>query len=120
VGEWLKVYRIAHRADIHDAKRAEGGEPYGDPAFKKVAKKGEWLCRNPENGWLWTWSDESFVELYCEVGKVRPKKIKRQADGHKKGKSRHQSASAEVNDKAFGELFDEQEKKDGRGDRVVV
>ena len=99
MGEWRKVYRIAHRADILDAKRAEGGETFGRPEHRKVAQRGQWLCRNPQNGWVWTWSDEAFAELYCEVGKAPPKKKKKkQADGHKKGQSRHMSASVEVTD----------------------
>jgi hypothetical protein len=92
---WLRCYRIAQRDSFIEAKRAEGGEPYGDEVMRKTAKPGEWLCRNPENGYTWVVSDEGFEELYCEVGKSRPVKEKKQEDGYRKGQSRRRSASHE-------------------------
>jgi hypothetical protein len=95
------------RSSLIDAKRAEGGETYGYNNILK-AKSGEWLCRNPENGYCWVMSDEGFDELYCEVGKYPEIKPKKQQDGHRKGKSRHMSASSKVNDGPWGSLFAEE------------
>lgn len=112
MGDWLKVYRIAYRNDVIRAKVAEGGEPYGNPVMKYTAKPGQWLCENPQNGHRWICSDEGFRELYCEVGKVpKKKKKKRQEDGHRKGQSRHRSASHESGKKYAlneGALFEEE------------
>jgi hypothetical protein len=89
-----------------------------------TAKKGEWICRNPENGHMWVCSDQGFSQLYCEVGKSSVKKIKKQQDGHKKGQSRHHSASSEVADHSYGELFKEtdeqriEKEEEGDGDMV--
>jgi len=62
---------------------------------------------------MWACSDDDFDELYCEVGKAqKPKRQKKQEDGHKKGTSKHSSSSAGVGDDAswrFG-LFDQAEK----------
>lgn len=105
MSEWLPCYRIAQASSKFEAKRAKGGEKVGFGTM--FAKSGEWICRNPENGHTWVCSDEGFEQLYCEAGKSPVKKIKKQQDGHKKGKSRHHSASSEVVDHSHGELFEE-------------
>jgi len=108
---WRKFFRLGHTTDVFEAKRAEGGEEYGHK-IKMYAKKGQWLCRNPDNGHMWVMSDEGFESLYCEVGKTRrPKKQKKQSDGHRKGQSRHSSASSEKSDnRVFGSLFEGRDK----------
>lgn len=121
MGDWVPCYRLAQRNHTFEAKRAEGGEKHGHAALL-VAEKGVWLCRNPENGHIWTMSDEGFDELYCEVGKApKPKKKKKQEDGHRKGLSKKRSASAEVSGGSWGELFeeredDEQQEQEAEGD----
>ena len=124
MGEWVEFYRIAHNAHHIEAKRADGGEEYGIGAVQK-AKKGQWLCRNPENGHLWVCSDEHFEALYCEIGKIPVTKPKKQEDGYRKGQSRHMSSSSEVSSSSsFGELFEEkiedeqQIEEEGDGDVV--
>jgi hypothetical protein len=105
MSEWIPCYRIAQSSHKLEARRADGGEQYGHENLH-TAERGVWLCRNPENGHTWTMSDESFDELYCEVGKQqKPKKKKKQQDGYRKGQSKKRSASAEVDDD--GSLFEE-------------
>lgn len=126
MSEWRKCYRLAHPGHTLEAKRAKGGEECGHGKRWK-AKPGQWLCRNPENGHTWTMTDEGFDELYCEVGKPpKPKKQKKQEDGHRKGQSRHSSASNEADVKPdWGELFEEREneqqiEEEGGSDGDVV
>ena len=114
MSNWVQCYRLTRRSHRLEAKRADGGEPYGYQGMLK-AEKGKWLCRNPENGYCWVMTDEGFDELYCEVGKPPPeKKKKKQEDGHRKGKSRHMSASSLGDDSVWGDLFSEcEEIEDG-------
>jgi hypothetical protein len=66
--EWRLFRRNAHPSHVLEIKTAEGGEPYGRPDMKLRAKKGQWLCRNIENGHCWTSSDKGMIQLYTPVG----------------------------------------------------
>ena len=107
MSKWVEYYRVAQRGHRLEAKRAEGGEVIGHAGIHTV-KKGQWLCRNPENNHMWSMSDQDFVELYCEVGKSPArKKIKKQEDGYKKGKSRKEADSIQLSSVSCdGKLFE--------------
>ena len=65
--EWRPFTRIAHPTHTLEAKRALGGEPWGHPDFGFTAKADEWLCRNPENSYVWTCGDRDFGALYKPI-----------------------------------------------------
>lgn len=94
-GDWLRCYRLAHRSHFLEARRSPGGEPYGQDDFELTTEPGQWLCRNPENGYRWVCSDADFVRLYCEVGKTPPKTTGKGKQGQRaaKGSSLSHEAS---------------------------
>jgi hypothetical protein len=61
---WKKYLRRSDRNHVLEAKIADGGEPYGHSDMRNTAKKGEWICRNPENGHCWVMGEEGMDELY--------------------------------------------------------
>lgn len=72
--EWRRFTRITHPTHTLEAKRALGGESYGHEDFDLTARPGEWLCRNPENGHVWTCEDRNFGILYKPAwGERHPK-----------------------------------------------
>ena len=62
--EWRVYFRIASPGHKLEAKRAEGGEPYGHAAMQHKAEPGVWLCRTIEHDHYWTMNNESFDMLY--------------------------------------------------------
>jgi len=118
VGDWIDCYRIAHRSDRIRARIADGGESYGHPDMKLVAKPGQWLCENPANNYRWVCDQKSFDLLYCAVGSLPVARKKRQEDGHRKGQSRLRSVSYQ-GDNSRG-LFHEEKEESGEQDKGNV
>jgi hypothetical protein len=116
--EWRVYYRIASTNHLLEAKRAEGGEPYGHtPGMGLKARPGEWLCRTIEQTHYWTMNDESFDMLYRllsksdlppEVKKKKPRKRRvKKEEQHKGRKSQGASSHSPGNDTEGLPLFTE-------------
>lgn len=99
---WQKYYRISTRTDTIEAKLAKGGEGVGDEFRTKIAKKGEWICRNPKNGYTWSMKEHAFYALYRPFDKkyLPGKKAKPQ-----KIKDRKSALDGNQNDAESGPLF---------------
>jgi len=89
---WRYFYRRTSTNHRLEAKIAAGGESYGHSNHTLTAKKGQWLCRNPENQHTWVMSEVGMEELYRPVNRddeewdrlvsrVRPKKDKKARKG---------------------------------------
>ena len=61
---WKTFFRRADRTHVLEAKIASGGEPYGPDDMDYRAKKGEWICRNPQNGYCWVMDEEGMDAFY--------------------------------------------------------
>lgn len=68
--EWHRFYRLATHSHALEAKIAVGGEPYGNPHMGYKASKGQWICRNPENGHCWIMDDEGMFAFYAPFDKT--------------------------------------------------
>jgi hypothetical protein len=67
--KWKTFFRRANRRHVLEAKIADGGEPYGHSDMGHNAKRGEWICRNPENGHCWVMNEEGMDALYMPKDK---------------------------------------------------
>ena len=110
--EWRVFKRIASPQHTLEAKRAAGGEAVGHPDFKAVAKKDQWICRNPENGHVWTCKDSYFGLLYrLAVGDgtdPKPKKRARKNQASKGRKKLNEAAMETPPENDCGPLFGDQ------------
>lgn len=113
--EWRGFRRIASPQHMLEAKRAAGGEAVGHPDFKVVAKKDQWICRNPENGHTWTCKDSYFGLLYrlaISDGSIsKPKKRSRKNRDNKANKGRkklNEAAMETPPENNCGPLFGDQ------------
>jgi len=109
--DWRVFTRIAHPSHRLEAKRAVGGEPCGHEDFGQVAERDEWLCRNPENGYVWTCGERTFGHLYRPVfegGRPHEPKI-RKPRGETKNRKKIEEATAQASATTpdYGPLFDE-------------
>jgi len=107
---WTTYKRIATPSHTLEAKRANGGETIGFEGLGLVAKKGQCLCRNPENGHQWTMDDESFPKFYipeqikdqkAATSQENPKPTKKAAAKDRRPAS-HQDTEQDTD---FGPLF---------------
>lgn len=69
---WKKFLRRSDRNHTLEAKIADGGEPYGHADMNHRAEKGEWICRNPENGHCWVMGEEGMDQLYMPEDRNDP------------------------------------------------
>lgn len=107
--EWRLFTRISHPTHTLEAKRAMGGESYGHEDFKLTARPGEWLCRNPENGYVWTCEDRNFGILYKPIfdGKHAPEPKAKKARGETKNRKKlAEAAAAQTAQEDNGPLFE--------------
>lgn len=63
-GDWRTFFRRSDRTHILEAKLAEGGEHYGRKDMRFEAERGQWICRNPENGYCWVMDEEGMDAFY--------------------------------------------------------
>lgn len=106
--EWRPFTRIAHIQHTLEARRATGGEPYGNPDHKLTAIPGQWLCRNPENGHTWVCEDQNFGSLYRPPLNDRRQKEPKAKKPRGESKNRKKIAEAASNQEAtnYGPLFE--------------
>jgi hypothetical protein len=108
--EWRPFVRIAHPTHTLEAKRAIGGEPWGHKDFARKAEPSQWLCRNPENNYVWTCGDRDFGLLYRPVfekrGPLEPKARKQRSEAKNRKKST-EAAAAPSATQDFGPLFEQ-------------
>lgn len=118
---WRPFYRRASASHRLEAKIAVGSESYGHNEKKLVAKKGQWLCRNPENGHIWIMSDGGMEELYRPVdsddkewltlmAKVKPKKTQKSVSAKKST----EKLSLSFDPAEAGPLFFDEDGSDGK------
>lgn len=103
--EWQEYYRIAARSHILEAKRAKGGEKIGDRLSPNIAKNGEWICRNPVNGYTWPMNDQDFSRLYRSCNYKFERKKKKPKEPKREKTSASNEATKNDNPEA-GPLFD--------------
>lgn len=94
--DWRPFVRIAHPTHGLEAKRALGGEAWGHEDFKLVAKPGDWLCRNPETGYVWTCGDKDFGILYRPLFQHRRPQEPRTRKPRSEAKNRKKTAETTV------------------------
>lgn len=105
--EWEIYYRIVTRAHTLEARLAKGGEPIGDELRPRVAKKGEWICRNPVNGYIWSVNEEDFYDLYRSINyKAGHDQKKKKTKKMKQNKSSASNESSRNENLEIGPLFD--------------
>ena len=101
--DWQDYYRIPSKDHTIEAKPARGGEEIGDEFRKRIAQKGDWLCRNPENGYSWSMNEHDFYDFY------RPLDLKHLPEKEakpKKNKGKTSASNETKNDAEAGPLFD--------------
>ena len=67
--DWQDYHRISTKNFSIKAKIAKGGEKTGDRLRIKIAKEGEWICKNTINGYTWSMKEYDFYEFYTPFDK---------------------------------------------------
>lgn len=107
--DWQEYYRKATPSHKLEAKRARGGEVLGDKLRVKIAEEGEWICRNPANGFTWTINDIDFNALYKSRDyKYETKKRKKKKLNTKLEKTSASNEAAQDTNLDAGPLFEDE------------